>query len=305
VILQISVTKNSVAGTLGDSDVTEVGLYYDSNADGVFQSFPTNPIPDTLVSTTTLNSGVATFSPYKIKSSGVAGSRDLDLDSESSRSVAFFIEALYRRRVAWSHAPLECIRITWDTEVELGFSNASKDLAAKTIAGAGEFFGQFTWGLPLWSNATKPDKSDATFTVDAEAIVGITTDLSALAIHAYYGIGPSFTWEIPLLKAANGKPARPVELLLGFYAGGVGVPDFMNSDSTSIKVARDLPRYREAFAEFARTELRVPVADTTMVCIDGLFAEDHTKAKKSLHPWSATIGLTLPLEKLVGLLKLE
>src|SRR6185312_7495113 len=55
VITQIKVAKSTLAGAIGDSDVTQLELVYDSNNDGVFQpeSAFNGPPLDQLLSTTT------------------------------------------------------------------------------------------------------------------------------------------------------------------------------------------------------------------------------------------------------------
>ena len=75
VISRIQLTKQTTPGALGDPDVTQVSLYWDSNHDNQLEAeecFNCSP-QDTLIATTTIVSGVATFSNLNISiSTGVA-----------------------------------------------------------------------------------------------------------------------------------------------------------------------------------------------------------------------------------------
>ncbi|MFA5975390.1 MAG: hypothetical protein WC859_04410 [Elusimicrobiota bacterium] len=68
-VSQIRVAKNTIAGTLGDSDITEVGLIYDANNDGQLEPEPCfgcSPVIDQLVSTAAFAAGQAVFSGLNI-----------------------------------------------------------------------------------------------------------------------------------------------------------------------------------------------------------------------------------------------
>jgi hypothetical protein len=254
-----------------------------------------------------LNTGVATFAPYKIKTTTdpVTSAKTFNLDTGGTSDVSFFIDALYRRREAWCNDPIRFWGINWDAEAVMGFSNASSDLAAKTLAGSGEFFGQFSFGWP-YARGVSPSDAKTQFTSDFEGLLGVVTDKSSLDLHPYYGLGDSVTVSVPFYKDnQDPKNNRDVEILVGLYAGAVSVPDFADSTSTAIKGARDLPRYRQEFAVISRAQLHIPIAPESYVSFDGLFAEDPRVGIRSIHTWSLMIGLTLPLDKVVGLLKLD
>lgn len=249
-----------------------------------------------------VSAGVIALSPYHIsESTDSNGGKLFTIESSGTADTAFEMDVVFRNRAAWSGYHLA----GWlpDFEVRIGFANSSQDLSAVSIAGTGQFSGELSmgWDLPYGFWDTQLFYPDFNFSFDMEMYAGFATDSLSLGVHGTIGVGPALIFAIPAGTDENGDK-RSCEIMLGLFFGASDAPHLEDGLLTLHNSRKEHPAYKVYPAMIGRYELRIPIGNSGYLVLNGLFA-DEMGVKHDVIPWTVSIGMTLPLDKVLDLVK--
>lgn len=274
------------------------------------------------------------------------------LDNKSETDTNWYIEALFRHRKAWiqgedsTHA--QGARNVWDWwtkdgpknlcrrklshpffdyEVKMGVVGTGDKKTGSAIAGSGNAYGEFSIGLPLYSDIHSDNNVSHSF--NAEYLFGFVTDRGTQKVHTNEAYGITLVWGIPIAKVTkevtskktlavkdiNSEKAqksglfvsnvttewRKIELLIGIYSSRVPIPKFDDNDGINQKLKKVVkfnggyPAFNNVNATLIRLETHVPWGKDGFFTLSGLFYT----GTKDVSPWSLRIGTTIFIDKIV------
>ena len=197
--------------------------------------------------------------------------------------------------------------LDFQSKVSFFINGESSDRSASAIVGAGDFAADITIGYPLlfgvFTDLPGTNLIGAGLTnlylhttsvhwFGLVASYGATTDKNAFDVHNRYFAGFGYRAAFP---AAHNR-----EALVSVHIGCAWVEStrFVDSTTRTIFMKHDAPKYFLESGLGIETECRIPLTDAADITFGARIYSGHEPGK-----WSANIGLTYPLEKLLGFFK--
>jgi hypothetical protein len=182
----------------------------------------------------------------------------------------------------WAHG--------WDFTTRLGFNfGADKQASAAAIAGSGDINAEVSLDRHLIRGWTQRGN----YSVGLGGSAAATTDRSALRVHPYYLVGPSFTVAIADPLSPGDHPRKA---LIRMRAGPAWIDsvEYADRQRGTIRTVRpDLPYYAARPSKALEAELYYPFNEQSLLTIGTRIFDGVDPS-----PWSLYLGVTMPIATL-------
>jgi hypothetical protein len=183
-----------------------------------------------------------------------------------------------------------------DLQAKMGFVFQGDDTpTASTVVGSGDFMSEVTVGylfyrdLRLNAATTVPNDITLAQSVGIDISYGAVTDRAAFDVHHRFFVGPSYCAAIAMGDGREG--------LIHFRLGGAAIEtvSFANQTTLEVEYERGHPKYDLEWALAFEAEAYLPVMKQSFLIFG-------TRIYGGPDPnmWTAYIGLTRPLDNIVG-----
>jgi hypothetical protein len=278
-----------------------------------------------------LNTGVILLSPYSLTTNGIVGdsTNRRRLEKNDGTEAKFFVDLAVNYVWAWDterrarfanettpnksgdYDGFEWNEFPLDVQAHISYyAIDDKETTVSAIIGSGSFGAEVTLGIPVYRalythgrTSTADfgyDRTDSVHWVGLVASYSAVTDADAFDVHdrLLLGIGYRAAFRTQV-KDSESKRHREAVLSITGGAAGVETIKFLNDGTREIQLHHeDIPKYRTSAAFALEAEVYYPVTSS-------LSAVMGTRIYSGLDPntWNAYFGLTVPLDKLVEILK--
>ncbi|HTI70506.1 MAG TPA: hypothetical protein VMF06_11105 [Candidatus Limnocylindria bacterium] len=256
----------------------------------------------TLFHSVAIAAGSYFLSPYSISLDSATAPTKATLDNSGSTTSPFIEFAFLNRCVLNPEATnfnifdgddFAKLPQSIDIESHVGFtfrgSTQSTNFSASTIAGGGDFYGDFTFAAPLFRRLS----GDVVHQVTLEASGGVVTEKTFIAAHPNAFAGLGYEVKVP---AFNSKSSALFEGRIGY--GWLDIPDFLDSTRSTVRLNGSLPQFDLEGSPTMGTFLAYPIGKIFLTVSAQVYFRENPA------PWSIRVGTIVPIEALTGLFSL-
>jgi hypothetical protein len=276
--------------------------------DGV--AFPGNPLETRTFGKVSQNylslvNGFTVLNPFKITDTDPTAAKSFQVDSPGQTDVRYFLELEFSRRSAW---------VRDSDSVKAGFNfmpdevlftlgivaGGDKEASGSALLSAGETFGEMAVGWNLFGRHW--EEEGTMYTVNLEFHGGGVSDRGSERLHTFLMGGITTAWSIPF---DTKEKEDFVFVLGGVYFARIDTPRFDETlDNGTVLQDNGFPEFEHRSALVLRGEINVPISGVGSIFLAGNFCKVDA-GDFTVDPWDFTIGLTLPLSKILGIISPE